>query len=302
VKILITGASGFVGNRLARGFLDAGHEVVGADLVPFASGIVSQSGFEPIQVDLTDPQSVASLPLGEVDILYHLAAAGVKAHTREWPLCVNVNVLGTLNLVKELANFVGDDCNAPKIVYTKSYYEDHLHELRVFQENPYVVTKRAATGMIEQLSAIYPESIRIAKVFQVFGPDDDEGSALSYAAKTLKAGETAIFGSSNGLRDWIYIDDFIDGLMRCGLCEGTGLLQWDLGSKTAFSLKELVTQIAAICGRPESALVFDPSKDRGDEKLMDRAVNLPPDWKPKWPVYSALEQLVAAISAEDQSL
>ncbi len=302
MKILITGVSGFAGNRLAQRFLDEGHDVVGVDLRLMSSEILNLSGFTFMQADLTDPASVAKLPVGDVDILYHLAAAGVKASGREWPICVRVNVLGTLFLTQLLAGLVQAGARVPRIVYSKSYYENHLEDIPAFRDNPYVVTKRAATGLIEQLAASYPESIRIAKVFQVFGPDDDAGSVLSYAAKTLKAGKTATFGSSKGMRDWIYIDDFIDGLLHCGLCEGTGLLQFDLGSKKVFSLKELVTQIALICGCPDSALVFDPSKDRGDDSLDDRAVHWPEGWQPNWPIRKALQQLVEDISVEEDSI
>ncbi|MEX0323557.1 MAG: NAD-dependent epimerase/dehydratase family protein [Puniceicoccaceae bacterium] len=299
MRILITGASGFVGNRLTKALLDAGHEVIGADLVPPESVDNGQGTFQFVEVDLTDPDSVASLPLGDVDLLYHLAAAGVKASSRDWPLCVRVNVLGTLHLKNTLEELALKLSKVPRIVYSKSYYEDHLLHVPAFMDNPYVVTKQAATDIVEQLAKSYPESVRIAKVYQVFGPDDDAGSVLSYAAKTLLAGETATFGNGEGQRDWIYIEDFIDGLIQCGLSEGEGLLRYDLGNKTAVSLKDLVKQLAVICGRPESALVFDPSIDRGDGALCDSASNWPPDWEPKWPMQKALEDLVEGISRKD---
>lgn len=272
---MITGVSGFVGQKLAGRFLEAGHSVIGVDLRAGDFDFAGHPGFQFCAGDLTDAASVADLPLEDVDLLYHLAAAGVKAATRQWPLCVRVNVMGTAALMQALLQRMSQERSLPRIVYTKSYYEDHLEAIPAFQENPYVVSKVAATRWIEALSAVYPQSITIAKVFQVYGPGDDPNNVLSYAARTLKAGEKATFGSGQSLRDWIYIDDFIEGLIACGADFGVGLHRFDLGSGERRSIREMVELIAELTGADNEQLTFDPSKDRGDTEIEDWAQNLP---------------------------
>ncbi len=246
--MLITGVSGFVGQKLAARFLEAGHRVIGVDLRAGDFNFARHPEFQFYAADLTDPASVADLPFENVDLLYHLAAAGVKAATRQWPLCVRVNVMGTATLMQAFLQRVNQGQSVPRIVYAKTYYKDHLGAIPAFQENPYVVSKVAATRWVEALSAVYPQSITIAKVFQVYGPGDDPNNVLSYAARTLKAGEKATFGSGNSLRDWIYIDDFIADLIACGADHGIGLHRFDLGSGERHTIREMVELIAELAG------------------------------------------------------
>lgn len=274
-RVLITGISGFVGQKLAARSLEAGHSVIGVDLRAGDFDFARHPDFQFCTADLTDAVSARDLPLDDLDILYHLAAAGVKAATRHWPLCLRVNVMGTANLMQALIQRVHQGQSVPRIIYTKSYYEDHIETIPAFQENPYVLSKVAATRWIEALSVVYPQSITIAKVFQVYGPGDDPNNVLSYAARTLKAGEKATFGSGNSLRDWIYIEDFIQGLIACGADYGQGLHRFDLGSGERQSIREMVEQIAEICGADGTLLEFDPSRDRGDTEIEDWAKDLP---------------------------
>lgn len=245
--------------------------MLGVDLQLNGFEFAEHSSFEFVPLDLTDLASVEQIPLEGIDLLYHLAAAGVKAPTRKWPLCVQVNVMGTATLIDVLLRHVESGLPVPRIVYTKTYYEDHLDAIPAFRENPYVVSKVAATRWLEALSPVYPESITIAKVFQVYGPGDDPNNVLSYAAQTLKAGEVATFGSGTSRRDWIYIDDFISGLFACGDASDKGLHHYDLGSGELHSIREMIEQIAEIVGARPEQLIFDPSNDRGDTEIEDWA-------------------------------
>lgn len=291
MKILITGVSGFVGQKLAARFLDEGHYVVGVDLVAANFAFSKHSYFQFCPTDLTKTHDVQKLPMDDVDVLYHLAAAGVKASGREWSSCVYVNVVGTASLMGVLANRIAAGAKVPRLVYTKSYYEDHCELIPAFRENPYVMSKVATTRWIEAFEPVYLESITIAKVFQVYGPGDDPKNVLNYAAKTLKAGEKASFGSGKSLRDWIYIDDFISGLVACANIQGRGIHRYDLGSGERHTIREMVELIARICGKDDSLLEFDKSKDRGDAEIEDWA-QLFPRWCPKTQVQAGLQLLI----------
>ena len=280
MKILITGVSGFVGQQLALKLLRNGHSVIGLDLREVGLELTNHNEFQFVGLDLTDVKSVEQLPWDCIDILYHLAAAGVKAVARQWPLCTQVNVIGTATLMQTLLRRVADSDIVPRIIYTKTYYEDHLNKIPVFQENPYIMSKVAATTWIEALAPIYPESITIAKVFQVYGPGDDPSNVLNYAARTLKAGEKAYFGSGKTLRDWIYIDDFINGLVGCGNILERGLHRYDLGTGERHSIRQMVEIIAQACGAGKELLVFDNCLDRGDTGIVDWAKQGVPNWRP----------------------
>jgi len=103
---LITGVSGFVGRKLAQKLLENGHHVIGADLRP-CEALEGRGGYRFQPLDLTDPASVNALDFAGLDNVIHLAAAGVKAAGRSWPLCTRVNIEGTANLVGKL---IVDSC------------------------------------------------------------------------------------------------------------------------------------------------------------------------------------------------
>ena len=268
--------------------------MVGVDLVAADFAFSEHSYFQFCPTDLTKTHDVQKLPMDDVDVLYHLAAAGVKASGREWSSCVYVNVAGTASLMGVLADRIAAGAKVPRLVYTKSYYEDHYELIPAFKENPYVMSKVATTRWIEALSSVYPSSITIAKVFQVYGPGDDPNNVLSYAAKKLRAREPASFGGGTSLRDWIYIDDLIAGLATCGSENTPGIIHYyDLGSGERRSIREMVEAIAEISGVGSSLLTFDASKDRGDTEIGDWAKRAPPNWVPKTSHRMGLESLLS---------
>lgn len=292
MKVLITGVSGFVGRKLAAQLLEDGHSVVGIGTRLEGLSFSKHPSFYSAKVDLTDLDAVAQLPWDGVELLYHLAAEGVKAPTRQWPSCISVNVIGTAFLIQALLKRVNAGMSVPRIVYTKTYYEDHLQAVPSFRENPYVLSKVAATRWLEAVASVYSESITIAKVYQVYGSGDDPNNVLSYAARQLKAGKVAEFGSGKSLRDWIYIDDFINGLVICAEEKRKGLKQFDLGTGERHSIREMVEKLAEITKAPKELLIFNPNKDRGDTEIEDRAVNHPAGWHCRFDTFSGLRNLV----------
>lgn len=298
MKVLITGACGFVGRQLCAAFLNRGDEVIATDIHPEYTG--SQLiKLRYIQVDLTQPDVAKLLPWDEVDILYHLAAAGVKASAREWPLCIRVNVIATTYILDALMHRQQIGLRVPLIVYTKSYYEDYIHSIPALNKNPYVLTKAATTHILECFAKSYANHICIAKVFQVYGAGDDPNNVLTYAATQFKSGKTATFGSGISRRDWIYIDDFIDGLIACSQCFPERLLRYDLGSKYLYSIRDAVLKIAELYQVSSSLAIFDPSLDCGDTELEECASNHPPNWEPKFGLSEGLGQMILLLKTEN---
>lgn len=295
MTILITGVSGFVGQQLAVALIEKGYSVIGADIQHRPSELDKSKNYSFILVDLCDEASIARLPLDRTDAIFHLAAAGVKTATRLWPLCLQVNVRGTAILLKQLLSNLANGKKAPIFIYTKSFYEDHLDTISSFRSNPYVATKAAATKWIESIASVYGHPVRIAKVYQVYGPSDDANNVLSYAAQRLKSGKQATFSSGLSARDWIYIDDFINGLIACLQINQDGLTHFDIGTGTLTSIKDMVLQIGKLCHVSEELMVFDSALDRGDLEIYDVAEKLPDLWQPQYDVVRGLQSLLEGV-------
>lgn len=293
MKILITGISGFIGTKLAELLLRAEHEVIGFDVRPPIGPWSGHVHFRFVEGDICSSDSLSQIDFAGLDAVFHLAAAGVKAASRTWPVCTHVNVLGTATLFGELIRAVQQTgVPAPRIIYTKTFYEDHWESIPAFRENPYVMTKVATTRWIESVAAMVLPDIRIAKVYQVFGANDDPNNVLSYAARQLLAGQPAVFGSGQGTRDWIHIDDFVPGLYACLMAEPDGLARYDLGSRIGFTVRYAVEKIAALIGADPALLQFDPSKDRGDVAIRDLGSTYPPGWRPQLSFSNGLRRLI----------
>ncbi len=284
MTILVTGAAGFLGRHLSRTLRASGHTVIGLDIMPLRDD--RNNGV--VQADLVTKEGFGRIPWQELDVIYHMASAGVKPDARQWASCVAVNIQGTLNLL-EVATSAASH---PTLVYTHSFYEDALGSNPALRENPYILTKSIATSAVRAFAERYPGRVIDLCVFQVYGPGDVSTTVLPYVCEQLIQEQSAILGSGSGLRDWIYIDDVIHGLVSAMAAGQPGQLNtYDLGSGHLVSIRKMAEHLAALLGR-EDLLVFDPEKDRPDTGLNLHASRFLPGWKCRVSPENGLKELV----------
>jgi nucleoside-diphosphate-sugar epimerase len=303
MRVFVTGASGFVGRRLVEMLLEAGHAVIAHDLrlaaeVDIVDNVPQGSESPSLKVvagDLVKAEGLESV--GECDAVVHLAAAGVKASSRQWELCTSVNVTGT----QALLSVIGRCPDPPVLFFPRTFYQDHLTEVPALWENPYIATKEAATRLVERwMAQDRPDArIVIGTFFQAYGPGDDPNNLVNYAIRRLKAGEPAQFGSGTALRDWIYVDDLVDAVVASiQNIRGAGrphALRCDIGTGHGYSALEVVGKIAHLLG-VEAKASFDSSKDRSDSGISAAAKSLAPDWQPRYPLEAGLRLSIESIA------
>jgi nucleoside-diphosphate-sugar epimerase len=129
-------------------------------------------------------------------------------------------------------------------------------------------------------------------LFQVYGPGDASTTVLPYVCEQLLQKQPAVLGSGSGVRDWIYIDDVIRGLVSAMATGEPGQLNtYDLGSGLLVSVREMAEHLASVLDRKD-LLVFDPEKDRPDTGLNLRASRFIPGWKCRVSPEDGLKELV----------
>ena len=288
MNIIVTGFGGFVGRALCRRLRADGHAVTGFD----AALPSDDPGFPMVRGNLVTGEGIDLLPWTDADAVIHLAAAGVKAPGRQWPICVQVNILGTMNLLRAVER-------APKairLVYAHTFYEDFVATNASLGENPYVLSKFVTTRLVSDFGSRHRAGVFGAKLFQIYGPGDAPGNLVPHVASQLARGEKALIGSGAGLRDWLHVDDLAAGLEALLRLPSTGTFEdYDLGSGELVSIRQNMIDLADQFGpSARSLLDFDPARDRPDVDLAACAVRRIPGWTPSIGRIEGLKRLADA--------
>lgn len=251
MKILVTGAAGFLGSHLCEELLRNNHEVVGVD--NFATGsrsnlrtLESYDNFEFIRHDITFPTFL------EVEGIFNLASPASPVHYQKNPVqTFKTNVLGAINMLG-LAKRVGARIFQAS---TSEVYGDPLVEPQGESYwgnvNPigpracYDEGKRAAESAFFDYHRQHGVEIRVARIFNTYGPrmSQDDGRVVSnFIVQALKGEEVTIYGDGSQTRSFCYVSDLIAGFMKLFFSEDvSGPI--NLGNPEPITVKELAEEI-----------------------------------------------------------
>ena len=290
MRVLITGANGFIGTQLLPRLLKDGYEVIAYDLKSSFSQDRFPERIRIISGDLSEGEGLDQIAWEDLDAVIHLASAGVKASNRDWHDCIAVNIIGTEQLLYSMSAVD----NPPLLIYPRTFYEDHINDIPGFKQNPYIITKKAGTKIVE-LWARDNKNVKVVfgTIFQAYGAGDDAGNVLTYTVNCLKNGISAELGSGKGLRDWIYIDDLINAFVKSLYTSGNRIQHYDFGTGKLTSIKEIVERIAELMGCANEMLNFDSARDRNDTEIRAFAKNMLKGLKP---IKSLEERLIDLIN------
>lgn len=230
MRYLITGTAGFIGFHLAKRLLDDGHFVTGFDgMTPYYDvrlkerrhAILSRSnGFRPVVGMLEDRNALdMAAEVGEPDVIVHLAAqAGVRYSLENPKAYVDSNLIGSWNML-ELAKAV-----QPKhllLASTSSIYG--ANEKIPFAETDradepmtlYAATKKSGELMAHSYAHLYGIPTTAFRFFTVYGPWGRPDMALfKFVDSILNDRPIEIYGEGQMSRDFTYIDDLVEGIVR----------------------------------------------------------------------------------------
>ncbi|MEW6745590.1 MAG: GDP-mannose 4,6-dehydratase [Planctomycetota bacterium] len=262
--ILVTGAAGFIGSHLCERLLVRGDSVVGLDnFNDFYDPLIKrrnveevarQGDFRLVEGDIRDERLVQDLLGSEpIDVVVHLAAmAGVRPSLSSPLLYEEVNTRGTLVLLQAaraagVKRFVFGSTSS---VYGKSdrvpFREDDPADRPV---SPYAATKRAAELLAFNYHHLYGLDVLILRFFTVYGPRQRPEMAIHKFTRLIEQGEPVpMFGDGSSERDYTYVDDIMDGVVKA-LDRGRGFGIYNLGESKTVALRALIDRIARCLGR-----------------------------------------------------
>lgn len=269
MKVIVTGAAGFIGSHLVERLLSRGASVIGVDnFDPFYPAEVKRrnlaaafasGAFTLVEADIRDAAGLLDAVRaagGEgADAVVHLAAlAGVRPSIVRPAEYSRVNVDGTV-CVLEMARALGTRRfvfgssssvygNSPRVPFTESDPVDG-------PISPYAASKRAGELFCHTWHHLHGVSVACVRFFTVYGPRQRPDLAIHSFARKMSDGEPiTLFGDGSSRRDYTYVDDIVDGT-EAALAFTAGEPRFDvfnLGESQTTTLLRLVELLSGALG------------------------------------------------------
>ena len=261
MKIMITGAAGFIGSQLAHALWQQGIELVLVD--NFSYGKKDNLDFtdhsfvaDIIKMDIRDKDGIGNLMKnGDIDYVYNIAGIAPLPDCQSNPQeAVDVNVTGTVNLLENCRKY-----GVKKFILasTNAMYENET-EFPTVEDNfkqptlIYPNTKYVAERFCESYCRTYGMSVTCLRFSNVYGPHIDclrkQPPFVAYMIRELYYDRTPVF-HSNGeqRRDYIYVDDLIR--LAILVQQGEGFDCVNVSSNTNYSVNEMYSIASEIMGK-----------------------------------------------------
>ncbi len=314
MKVLVTGAAGFIGSRLSLALCKRGECVIGLDnfdpyydiaLKNLHLRDLADCDFQLRDLDLRDADALRALCEAEqFDAVAHIAAMAAVRYSVQHPLVyAHVNVQGTANLLDAARQTSNPRC---VLASTGSVYGRDTPV--PFDENapavaplaPYPASKRAMELFAHSFAHLYAQPITILRFFNVYGPHGRPDMMPWQWTQRISKGEPiTLFNAGHMKRDWTYIDDIVRGFI---LALDAGL-RWEiinLGGGNPTENLEFVRILERLVGR--AAIIENvpcpPSEPLETWASIDKARELL-DWSPRVEVEDGLAQFVDWLRAEE---
>lgn len=273
-RVLVTGGAGFVGLHLVKRLLDDGCAVGLID--NFVSGrqehlepFRDREGFELLEGDLCDSGWVHDVVAQRAPALVvHLAAHHFI------PFCVanpaatlRVNVLGTQHLLDAVAAI--SSCRRFILASTADVYapseRPHAESDPLAAGNVYGASKRLSEELVAFAAKQCP-TIRflVARFFNIYGPGETNPHLIPDILAALSAGDILRLGNLDPRRDYIYVEDVVEALIRLGRYAGARFV-FNVGTGRGSSARDVVHHLEGILKRPITIEV-DPAKLRPSDR------------------------------------
>ena len=299
MKILLTGAAGFLGSHLTSKLLNSGHDVIGIDDLSTGSlenlkNVSQNPSFEFIEHDVRLPFSA------DVDAILNFACpASPKNYQLDPVRTIETNFLGIINmlhLAKEsgariLQASTSEVYGDPTISPQPETYWGNVNPIGI--RSCYDEGKRAAETLCFDYKRQYGVDSRLVRIFNTYGPNMAVGDGRvvsNFIVQALQGSPITIYGDGSQTRSFCYVSDLVEGIFMMLTLESPVDTPINLGNPDEFSMLELAEKVVRIT-KSSSPIVFeplpqdDPRQRKPDISLARRILN----WNPSVTLETGIE-------------
>jgi UDP-glucuronate 4-epimerase len=271
MKVLVTGAAGFIGFHLVQRLLGRGDEVVGLDNLSDYYSValkearlaqVRSGRFRFVRMDLADREALPALFAAErFDAVVNLAAqAGVRYSVENPWAYVDSNVVGFLNVLECCRHYP-----VRHLVYASSSSVYGGNEKTPFSEEDRVddpVSLYAATKKSDELMAgcyahLYGLKVTGLRLFTVYGPwGRPDMSPMLFASAILAGRPVKVFNHGDMLRDFTYVDDIVEGMVRVLDRVPQKHEVYNIGCSNPVRLMDFISELERALGREAEKIML----------------------------------------------
>jgi dTDP-glucose 4,6-dehydratase len=305
MRIVVTGAAGFIGSHLCEALLDRGHTIVGIDnlLTGDVANIahLRDRDLTFIRHDVTRHITVD----GPVDFVLHWASPASPIDYLELPIqTMKVGSLGTHNalglalakkaglMLASTSEVYGDPLEHPQ----KETYWGNVNPIG--PRGVYDEAKRFAEALVLAYHRYHGVNTRIVRIFNTYGPRmrlRDGRAVPAFMSQALRNEDVTVFGDGTQTRSFCYVSDLVDGILR--LMESSTNDPVNIGNPHEVTIEEIARTIIRLVGST-SKIVYrplpldDPKQRRPDITRARTLLN----WEPKVGLEEGLLKTVAYFS------
>jgi dTDP-glucose 4,6-dehydratase len=301
MKVVVTGATGFIGSHLIPKLIDKGYDVWSMER--YVTGRIGQTHrVKTVYADLVDGFTVRkALRTVQPDVVIHLASISPVAFSFDHPQEVmQTNLIGTINLaescLREIHNFSQFLFAGTSEEYGNNGFNVQKEDNPLCPCSPYAVSKAACEHYLNYMKEAYDFPVTILRPFNTYGRKNDYHFLIEKIVVQMLTRDVVQLVDPTPVRDWLYVEDHVNAYLTClGNPKAMGEI-FNFCTRKGYTVKETVDKIAKLVEfkgeiswgsapqRPAESKVIIGSYDKAKRML---------GWEPKYSLEEGLKETIA---------